>query len=340
MDVEVLDPRFDPEPAYWSALRERAGLRADWAWEVLVTQAWCARTPQPVVVLRDGGAPAAVVAAAWISTHSRRHRFVSSTRGGRLGGLDVRSPGSSAVPGWWFADADGADAGCGRLLTRYVPVMRRELGAGLRGLLVRQVPEAGVARLAGRFRLVRRTEDVGVIDTAGLAGTEDWLAGLGKKRRHNLRRIAEAVRADPALEVAMLPGAEVDPVRLAALLRHNERKHHDVPIVPLPQFTGYLTRLLRQPDVLVLRYQERATGRLVAAALVLDHPNWPVVRAWSALPVDDGGRADLYFHFYGETVRWAAESGRHGVIMGKKLAHLKKSLGARLVPQYAAAIPL
>jgi hypothetical protein len=339
MSVEVLDPRFDPEPAYWSALRRRAGLRADWAWEVLVTQAWCARTPQLVTVLHDGGEQRAVVNAAWVGSQTRRHRFAGSIRGGRFGGLDVRSPGSSAVPGWWFADS-GDDDGCRELLARYVPVMRRELGFGLRAVLVRQVSEAGVPPLTGRFRLVRKTEDIAVIDTVDFGGPEDWLATLAKKRRHNLRKIFAAVRDDPTLDAEVRPGHDVDPVALAELLRHNARKYHDVPIVPLPQFTGYLTELLRQPDVFVLRYRDRLSDRLIAAALLFDHPRWPVVRAWSALPVESGGRPDLYFHFYGETVRWAVESGRQGVIMGKGLADTKKSLGARLVPQYAAAIPV
>jgi hypothetical protein len=79
---------------------------------------------------------------------------------------------------------------------------------------------------------------------------------------------------------------------------------------------------------------------LLAATLILDHPQWPIMRAWSALPVESGGRPDLYFHYYDETVRWSVESGKRDVIIGKMLAETKKSLGARLVPQYAAAIPL
>ena len=339
VDVEVLDPRFDPEPAYWRALRQRAGLRADWAWDVLVTQAWCARTPQHVTVLHEDGEPRGVVASAWVGSRTRRHRFATSVRGGRLGGLDVRSPGSSAVPGWWFADA-GEDGGCRALLTRYVPAMRRELGLGLRALLVRQVPEEGLPSVEGRFRLVRETEVISVIDVGGFRAREDWLATVGKKRRHAIRRLHTAVHEDRTLDVSLGPGRDADPAATAELMRNNERKYHDVPIVPLPLFVGYLSRLLAQPDVAVLRYRDTSSGRLLAVALILDHPRLPIVRAWSALPVESGGRPDLYFNFYDETVRWAIGQGKQGVVLGKKLSELKKSLGARHVRQYAAAIPL
>ncbi|NUT46580.1 MAG: GNAT family N-acetyltransferase [Saccharothrix sp.] len=233
--------------------------------------------------------------------------------------LDVRSPGSSAVPGWWFADGASPLKGCASLLRD---------ATRARALLVRQLAAAPDPR---RLRLVRRTEDVAVIATPSY---DEWLATLPKKRRHGVRRLTATVADDPALTAEVVPGREVDPVELAVLLRHNARKHDHAPIVPLPHFTGYLTRLLRQPDVRVLAYRDGTA--LTAAALLLDHPTHPVVRSWSSLPVEEGGRADLYFHFYAETVRWAAGAGRAAVVLGKGMAEVKKSLGADLVAQYAA----
>lgn len=336
--VEVLDPRVDPEPRYWADLRRRAGLRADWAWEVLAVQAWCARTPQFVTVLHGEGTPCGVVSSAWVGSRTRRHRFVSSERGGSWGGLDVRAPGTSSLPGWWFADA--ADGGCRELLTEYVPAMRRTLGRGLRGLLLRQVPESGLSTVDGRFRLVRETESVAVLRTDIFGDRQDWMATLARKRRQNLRKIFGTVEEDETLDVRVMPGTAVDPAEVAELIRHNEIKHRDVPIVPLPQFVGYLERLLRQPDVSVLRYVDRGSGRLLAIATIMDDPEWPVMRTWSALPVEEGGRPNLYFHFYGESVRWSIETGKRGVILGKKMSETKRTLGAELVPQYAAAVPL
>ncbi|OZM75039.1 GNAT family N-acetyltransferase [Amycolatopsis antarctica] len=336
---EVLDPRFDPEPVYWTALRKRAGLRADWSWDVLAVQAWCARTPQYVTVLHEGGEQTGVVACAWVGTPTRRHRFAGSARGGRIGGLDVRSPNSSAVPGWWFAGA-GPDGGCRELLDRYLPLMRSRLGPGLRVLLARQLGEAGVSEVDGRFRLVRRTEDVGRIDLDGFSSEDDWTSTLRKKRRQSLHKIAATIAADPAVEVRVGALAGADPVEAAALMRYNSDKHRDVPIVPLPQFGGYLERLFGQPDVLGVRYLDGSTGRLLALGLIFDHPQWPVLRSWSALPGHLGGRRDLYFDVYREFVSWGIRSGKDGLILGKKMAELKRTLGAQLVPQYAAAIPV
>ncbi|KFZ79079.1 hypothetical protein ED92_26135 [Amycolatopsis sp. MJM2582] len=339
MVIEVLDPRRDPEPAYWKSLRGKAGLRADWSWEVLTAQAWAARTEQPVTVLLEDGEPRGVVSSAWVTGLTRRHRFARTAGRGRLGGLDVRSPGAGAMPGWWF-DGEDEDGGVGRLLDTFVPAMREELGFGLRALLVRQVGESGVDSVRGGPKMVRRTEDVAVLDVTPFSSRDDWMHSLARKRKQNLRKIFRTFDADPSLTVRVRPGAEADPVEIAELLRHNETKHHDVPIVPLPAFVGHLGRLLRQPDVHVIEYRETATGRAVAVATLLDHPTLPIARHWAALPRELGGRPDLYFHFYGEAVRWALEAGRPQVVFGKKMSEMKASLGARLVPQYAAAVAL
>ncbi|MEC3977239.1 GNAT family N-acetyltransferase [Amycolatopsis sp. H20-H5] len=338
--AEVLDPRFDPRPEYWTALRERAGLRADWSWEVLNRQAWCARTYQPVTVLKDGGDVRGVVCAAWVTGGVRRNRFARAGSGlGLLGGLDVRAPGTSATPGWWFADA-GPDGGVRELLDGYARAMRAELGTRFRVMLLRQVGQEGVATVSGRLRLVRRTEDVAVLDLTRFATRAEWAASLPKARRTSLRKIGRDVDADTALAIDVVPGRDADVPAVAELLRHNEVKHRDVPIVPLPQFTGYLTALLAEPDVVVIRYTDTGSGRLLAVAIVLDDPVRPIMRHWSAVPVEAGGRPNLYFHCYGECVRWALEVGRPALVLGKKMSKVKKSLGAELVPQYAAVIPV
>jgi hypothetical protein len=336
-EVEILDPRYDDEPRYWASLRGRAGLLADWSWEVLRAQAWCARTAQPVTVLHDRGEPQGVVSAAWVTGRTRRNRFARLGGRGVLGGLDVRSPGTSCLPGWWFA---GSGPGVRELLDVYGPAMRHSFGAGFRGMLLRQIPEAGLDEVRGRFRLIRKTEDVAVMRVAGFDTREEWMATLARKRRQNLRKIFRTVEADGAIEVTVGPGAEADPPRIAELLRYNERKHHDVPIVPLPHFIGYLSALLAQPDVLVIQYTDRNSGALLAVATIFDDSVRPVARHWSALPLEAGGRQNLYFHFYGEAVRWAIEAKRPEVVFGKKMAELKRTLGADLIPQYAAAVPV
>lgn len=330
MDTEVLDPRFDAEPAYWTALRERSGLHGDWAWDVLVAQAWCARTPQLYTVFHDEAGPAGVVAAAWVGPSTRRNRFAGNKKT-RVGMLDVRSPGSGSVPGWWFADGSGA----GRIVGEYATTMRKHLGPGLRGMLVRQVCEAERPDVQGRFRLVRKTENIGMLHLDGVATVADWAGGLSKNRRANLRKMTTKFTRDTEFSSRMVPGPDLDPVEVATLLRLNYDKHRDVPILPLPQFISYLTVLLAQPDVAALAYYEGE--RLVAFTLVYDHPQWPIARAWATFPQGRGGRYNLYFYNVIKMVEWAVANGKQGIVWGKKLSEVKQSLGIDPLPQYALA---
>src|SRR5688500_7357304 len=85
--VELHDTR-GAEPAGWEALRRAVGLRANWAWPALRTD--LGLTSGLVGVVSEDDAPAGVFAGT-VAGHPR------------LGYFDVRSPQSSAQPGWWFA---------------------------------------------------------------------------------------------------------------------------------------------------------------------------------------------------------------------------------------------
>jgi hypothetical protein len=336
VELEVLDPRYDAEPAHWRELRTRAGLRADWSWEVLATQAWCSRTPLLIAVLRDAGRVCGVVCADWAGLPVRRNGFVSIGRGPLVGGLHVRAPGTGSVPGWWSA----GELPTAELLQHYLHGMRRAIGVGCRGAVVRQLTEDDAARLAGRPRLVRPTEQLARLPTASWRTRDAWTATLARKRRQNLRTIFRRIDDDPTIEVTVEPGRNVDPVAVAAVLRHNERKYHGRLLAPLPQSTGYLAALLRQPDVFVGCYRDSRSGRLLAVVTILDHPQWPVTRHWSSVPLDRPDRPNLYLHHYGLVVSWALRNDKLGLLVGKGKPELKLTLGAELVPQFAAALPV
>jgi hypothetical protein len=327
MSWEVLDPRYDAEPVYWRELRARAELRADWAWDVLAAQAWSARTPFVVSVLRDGTSLAGVVFANWAGLPLRRNGFVGAGRARLVGGLHVRNPGTGSVPGWWTTQP------VGDFLRDYVSTMRRELGLGCGGALLRQLTEAEVATV-GRC-VSRPTESLAVLRTS--APVDEWVSAMKRNRRHNMRQIIRAVDRDERLAVSMVPGASLDPLEVATVLRHNEQKYAGR-LGPLPQTTGYLTALLRQPDVLVGAYRDRDTGALEAFISVLDHPRWPITRHWSAVPPTRADRPNLYMYHFRLLVEHANRTGKEGVIIGRGKPELKQSIGAELIPQYAAAI--
>lgn len=330
--AEVLDPRFAPMPRYWPQLRARAGLRADWSWPVLAAQGWCARAPQLVTVLHRPDRPAGVVFAAQVGPTTRPHRFVRVAGHRRFSLLDVRSPGTSAVSGWWFEDQHDF----GQQVDEALAAIGTELGRGPHAALLRQLDDTELPQLNGP-KLVRDTEPVAVLRTDVFANREEWLAGLGKNRRASLRKIFRTFENDPDIVLSTEPGTEADPARIAELMRFNAIKHADAPITPLPLHGSYLAELLAQPDVLLLRYAARNTGTLLGAGIVLDHPQWPVFRAWSARPNELGGPPHLYFAHYGALVGWAIESGKQGLILGKAMTEVKTSLGARLRTQHAVA---
>ncbi|MGB3442093.1 MAG: GNAT family N-acetyltransferase [Actinophytocola sp.] len=330
MSWEVLDPRHDKEPPYWRELRTKAALRADWAWEVLAAQAWTSRTPVFVAVLRDGPAAAGVVFANWAGLPVRRNGFVGTRRARLVGGLHVRNPGSGSTPGWWSDDLPTAE-----FLRDYVSAMRRALGPGCGGALLRQLTADEVAAM-GRC-VSRPTESLAILRASAWPSVAAWVAAMKRKRRHNMRQVIRTVDQYEALTVDVVPGASLDPLEVARVLRHNERKYGGR-LAPLPQTTGYLTALLRQPDVVVGAYRTADTGELEAFVSVLDHPRWPVTRHWSARPATRPDRPNLYLNHYRLMVEFAHRTGREGVIVGRGKPELKASLCAELVPQYAAAI--
>ncbi|GAA4447874.1 GNAT family N-acetyltransferase [Actinokineospora soli] len=328
--IEVLDPRTDPPPPYWADLRQRAGLRADWAWRVLEVQSWSDRCPHLITVLHDGGEPVGVVNAGWLGLPGRYSRFLRVGARPRVGALHVRGPGSSAVPGWWMADGVGALAG-------YQRAMRAELGFGCVATVLRQASPEELSALGSRVVLSRITEPIWGIDTAGLSDVDGWLGRLDKKRRSNLRVIGRKLADRVALTVTA-----GEPVEQAAevteLLRGNNAKYKGIMHNPVPQLTGYIETLTAQPDTVTFRYTDPDTGRLVGVGILLDHPTTPVWRTWAMVPVDDGGVRDLYFLHITRLVEWVTAHGRPALLLGKGKGRLKSSVGATERAQYAALL--
>jgi hypothetical protein len=335
--LEVLDPRHDPEPAYWQGLTTAAQQHLIWSYELLRIAAWTVRSPLLLAVLRDGPDPIGVVCASLTGIPIRRGCYVPAAGGTRIGVLDVHAPMAPTHAGWWFTDRPTG----GRrreLFHGYVTAMRRLLGTAVRGVLWRQVPEADRPLLPGRLRLAHPLNPIARLATPW-PDTDGWYAAMSRSRRQSMLAQRRRLMADGDLETRIGTARElVTALEVARLRRANELKYARGAMPPVPFPLPYLEAMLGRDDVAAITYRDRRS-RLLGVGLLLDHPHWPAYHLWGALPAEHGGRPDLYFDGYARTVEWAVERGKTGLIWGKGQTDLKRRLGAELVPNYAVAVP-
>lgn len=336
VSVDVLDPRRDPEPDYWPALRSTAGLLACWDYGLLRIAAWCERYPLLLAVARDGGRPVGLMCASWVGVPVRMRSYVSSRRRPWAGLLNVRIPASMSSPGWWLSP--DLDLPARREVLRgLLRGIRREVGPLCTGVLWRQVGDDDLPTFTGRLRVVRETLPLAVLSTR-FRDLDEWLGTLGSDRRQNLRRRGRKIDADPTLRFSVSTGQDLDLPQMVSLARLHERKH-EVPMwgrLPLPG--SYFDALRSRSDVLMMAYHDD-TGRLLAYNIVLDDPQWPIAMYYAGLPPELGGRGHLYFDQFRRLMAWAIDGGRQGLIWGKGLHELKSDLGAQILRQHVVARP-
>ncbi|WP_069162482.1 hypothetical protein [Nocardia altamirensis] len=307
MHVETFDPHREAAPPWWEDWRQSAGLRATWAWDVLAA----AGPRLGIAIVRDGGDIAAMAAARW------------------MGVANVAAPGSTGQPGWWVAEP-------GRE-TELFAVLARGLRARFRyavlGTLWREL-ELGQAEAFGGVRIIRTVNPTAVLPVAW-PDEQGWLRTLSSNRRRSLRAEARWLARDQDLIAGSGPAAALDADQLIELFRRTEAKYDGLGRAPRMS-DEWLHRLLRRPDVYAVHYHDSAR-KLLAAFTILDHPSWPLVHRWGALPVAEGGRKHLYFDAFRRTVGWAAAE-KQGLIWGKGLPDVKTRLGCHLEARYAVAV--
>ncbi|MEU0568042.1 hypothetical protein ABZ297_22025 [Nonomuraea sp. NPDC005983] len=337
LTLQILDPLHDPEPSDWERLRTAAGQCVTWRYDLLRAYAWAAQAPVLLAVLREEGVAVGAVSASLRGV--RPHRGVYASGRDPAGLVDVHAPGNRSQKGWWFT-GDPEPQRQRDLLRGYVRGIRRELGAGWRGVVWREVSPGEPALLPGTVKVRLPTAPLAKLATPW-TGVEDWYALLDRARRDSLRRRARSFTADPSLSVEVGPARElVTAAEAAALRAENDLKHRSrlFPLAPLP--LPYLEALVGGDEVMAIAYRDRPGRRLLGLSLILDHPTWPVCLSWGALLPEDGGRKHLYFDGYVRMVEWSISSGKAGLVLGKGQAEAKRDLGADLVPSSALAVPL
>ncbi|MEU0871831.1 hypothetical protein [Nocardia brasiliensis] len=307
--VDVFDPFRDAEPPWWDTVRRTAGLRATWSWEVLAA----AGPRLGLAVVFDGVDVVALAAARWTA-----------------GVLNVAAPGSTGQPGWWVADAARAHELFGVLAAG----LRARFRYAVLGTLWRELSREQVATFGG-VRITREVNPTAILPVAW-PDEDGWLGTLSSNRRRSLRAEARWLARDHDLIAGFGPASELDVDQLVGLLRRTEEKYDGLGRAPrMPD--EWLYRVLVHPDVHAVHYHD-TDRNLLAAFTILDHPSWPLVHRWGALPVDEGGRKHLYFDAFRRTVAWAAAVEKQGLVWGKGLPDVKARLGCQLIPRYAVAL--
>lgn len=333
MHLDVVDPCEDPEPPGWEDFRRAEGLPAIWAYDVIAASCAGSWTRPLLGVFRDGERVTGAVGAVYLGLR-RGARLPRPRREPLL--LDVRLPGHSNAPTWHFSPGIPLESRR-LLLRRFERAARRRLGWGLAGVLYRMVTEPRLAEVARGGAIVRESPGTTLMNLPWTS-TEEWIRSLNRGRRHSLRTQIRRVAAADDLDVtAGRSRSDLDPGELAELNRRHTARltpRFD-PRPPLP--AAYFAEFLRREDVTVLTY--RAARRLLAFAVVFDHPVAPAYGQWAALPPEAGGRKDLYFDSYARVVGHALAAGAERLFAGRGLTEVKGSLGFGYVPMKLVAVP-
>ncbi|GAA3545585.1 GNAT family N-acetyltransferase [Nonomuraea rosea] len=334
MHLEVLDPCRDSEPPGWEEFRQAEGLSAIWAYDVIAASSADSWARPLLVVFRDGERVAGAVGAVYLGLRAPGSRRAPRPRREPVL-LDVRLPGHSNAPTWHFSDGVAPES---RLLRLFERAARRHLGWGLAGVLYRMVAEPHLPSVARRGAIVRPSPGATVMPLPWSSGQE-WIGSLSRNRRSTLRRqIRRIAEADDLVVTEGRARTDLDPAELAELNRRHTARlaaRFD-PRAPLP--AAYFARLLGRTDVTVISYHSSAR-RLLAFAIVYEHPVAPAYGPWAALQPEEGGRKDLYFDSYARIVGRATENGAKQLLGGRGRVEVKQSLGFTYVPMSVVAVP-
>ncbi|RSN30491.1 hypothetical protein DL990_21080 [Amycolatopsis sp. WAC 01416] len=349
VEVEVLDPRTAAEPEGWRGFLRRARLRPVWEYEVLRREAWMAKNPAVLAVLRRGeeivGAFTVMVCRSW--------------RAGDFAPLSVRR--GRFRPRWaeaylWQLSGYPAVALDERLdgverreaVRRFERALCARLGPGLLGVIYRAMNPELLPALEGRGRMSREIDPAAVLANE-YSTVDDWERALGDETRKTLRdlREDEDLRTEAASARQDLDCHELAVLLNAHRTRQDERAwaggqrsrfgglHMDTrsPIAP-----SYLDALVRRPDVITRTYRD-GSGRLLGFGTVFDADDGCALHQWAALPSARGGRKGLYVDFYARGVEHMITQGRPELTAGRAMLENKAAFGFGTRSLVSVAVP-
>lgn len=335
IEVDIVDPRDDPEPAGWSEFFHRARLQPVWDYRLLGIEAWLSRNPPVLAVVRQGGrivgGLSVMVCDGW---NGRAYAPSESVRTGRFlpRWAEVYLPLLSGYPAC-VLDLDAIP------LRTAIRAFERKLvhclGSGLLGVVYRAMSAELADAMSGRGRMIRRIDPTAVL--TGLSTERDWHASLDPD---TVRALGE-VAADPGIETAAAPARDdLDATELAAMLNAHRARQDERAWVGgqrsrfgglrmdtrSPVAAAYVDEFVHRKDVITRTYRDRC-GRLLGFNTMIDHPQSSAVHHWAALPRAEGGRPNLYLDAYAHCVRHLIDRGNGELTAGRAMLAEKAALG-------------
>lgn len=322
------DARTSVPPDGWQKFVAAQGLPAYWDWAIVHAYAMDRGRVVAATIL-DGNAVRGLVTG----------RFVGPAVAGRplAGVVELTGLYTSADSGLVLDDESLA----GDAVDAVRHALGQDLGARLRGLLLRRVTEQRLPAMLRWPAVVREGGPIAVFHNV-FTDFDAYLSVLKKKRRHFVRRTLRDIDGDRSLSIRFTgrgdPRVTLPLARVRLLGDSVVARNHRVWWLRKPFMTPALTRAaLTHPGIDRFTYHQGE--ELLAYALLWRHPDMPHIGQWGAESVEASGRRDLWFHFVASTIRWCVESGRAGLVGGQGSLRAKARLGFDLTRQWTILIP-
>ncbi|WP_181777274.1 hypothetical protein [Amycolatopsis pittospori] len=348
-EVEVLDPRSADEPEGWRGFVRRSWLWPVWEFDVLRREAWMAKNPPVLAVIRRGREIAGVLTVMVCRSWRAKDFAPLSVPGGRL------RPRWAEAYLWQLSGYpacvldDRLDESARRhAIRRFEQALCAHLGPGLLGVIYRAMNPELLPALEGRGRVSREIDPAAVLLNT-YSTVDEWEQGIDE----GTREVLHGLRADGDLHTeAATARTDLDVHELAVLLnahrtRQDERAwaggqrsrigglHMDTrsPIAP-----SYLDALIRRPDVVTRTYRD-GSGRLLGFGTLFDSEKGCALHQWAALPSASGGRKGLYVDCYARGVEHMIADGRPELTAGRAMLENKTALGFGTRALVSVAVP-
>jgi len=341
VDVDVIDPRTDPEPEGWARFCLTQHAQVTWDYGLMRLEGLRSGSPNLLVTARDGGELVAAFVVLLAGYRSGLRRTPGRVRG--LGTvtprwIEVQNRWLSGLPPWAFAEHLDLDAR--RAVVRaFERAACRFAGPGCLGVVYRAVHPDELPVVSGRGRVVRPAVGYAELDNA-FTTFDDWAASVPADRRRKFRRQQRKIAEDPELTVEFTPGrTDLDGAELAALLNEHHGRYGRGSMDPRGYHSpDYVQALVRRPDVRTATYRT-TDGRLIGFGTLLAHPAHPVGQHWASVPVEDGGKQHLYFDCYMRMIGHMIDNSAKSLSAGRGMLDVKTKLGFTTRPLSGVVVP-